>query len=73
MSAVSGTCLRVKDILNSCDFIRTRELQRFCLKEGFLQVKFGVGVHIALRGKEGTFRSEFELLSHGGFYDLGVR
>lgn len=62
-----------RDLLNSYDFIRVRELQCFCLKENFLNVKLGVGVHISHKAMEGIFESEFDLLSHRGFYFHRVR
>lgn len=61
------------EILHSYDFIRVRELQCFCLKESFMTVKLGVGVHIHSRGREGTFESEFDLLSQQAFRDYGIR
>lgn len=63
----------VRDLLVSYDFIRVRELQCFCLKENFLNVKLGIGVHIANRGREGTFESEFDLLSSRAFQYHGIR
>lgn len=63
----------INEILNSYDFIRVRELQCFCLKESFMKVKLGVGVHIHRRGREGTFESEFDLLSQQAFRDYEIR
>jgi ubiquitin-protein ligase len=62
----------VKAMVNSYDFIRTRELQCFCLKKNFLDAKLGIGVSIA-GGKRSTFRSEFDLISHEAFANHGVR
>ena len=61
------------EILNSYDFIRVRELQCFCLKESFMSLKLGVGVHVRRRGREGTFESEFDLLSQKAFLDYEIR
>ena len=63
----------INEILNSYDFIRVRELQCFYLKENFMKVKLGVGVHIHSRGREGTFESEFDLLSQQAFRDYEIR
>ncbi|KAL8924238.1 MAG: hypothetical protein Q9172_002778 [Xanthocarpia lactea] len=60
-------------VLYSYDFIRIREQQCFCFKESFLDVKLGVGVHVAARGREGTLESEFDLLSEQAFDYYGVR
>ncbi|KAL9638684.1 MAG: hypothetical protein Q9164_001392 [Protoblastenia rupestris] len=45
----------------------------FCLKESFLKVKLGVGVHVSVRGRQGTFEPEFDLLSLQGFFDRSIR
>ena len=63
----------VNMILYSYDFIRVRELQCFCLKDSFTNVRLGVGVHIRRRGLEGTFASEFDLLSQQAYQDYGIR
>ncbi|KAL8901290.1 MAG: hypothetical protein Q9207_005276 [Kuettlingeria erythrocarpa] len=60
-------------VLHSYDFIRIREQQCFCSKESFLDVKLGVGVHVAVKGREGTLESEFDLLSDRAFDWHGVR
>ncbi|KAI4189250.1 MAG: hypothetical protein LQ346_005152 [Caloplaca aetnensis] len=60
-------------VLHSYDFIRIREQQCFCSKESFLDVKLGVGVHVALKGREGTLESEFDLLSDRAFDCHGVK
>ncbi|KAL8917342.1 MAG: hypothetical protein Q9208_008012 [Pyrenodesmia sp. 3 TL-2023] len=60
-------------VLRSYDFIRIREQQCFCFKESFLDVKLGVGVHVAAKGREGTLESEFDLLSEQAFDHHGVR
>ncbi|KAL8950508.1 MAG: hypothetical protein Q9222_003472 [Ikaeria aurantiellina] len=64
---------RAQDILKSYDFIRLRELQCFCLKKNFLDVKLGVGVDVTEKGKEGLLRSEFDLLSYEAFHQHGIR
>lgn len=61
------------EILHSYDFICVRELQCFCLKESFMKVNLGVGVHIHSRGREGTFESEFDLLSQQAFQGYGIK
>ena len=53
----------IKDMVNSHDFIRTRELRCFCLKESFLETKLGVGVAVVQQGKRSVFRFEFYFLS----------
>ena len=63
----------INQILYSYDFIRLRELQCFCLKETFMKIRLGVGVHIRRRGLEGTFASEFDLLSQQAYQDHGIR
>lgn len=65
--AVAKVFPLTNEILHSYDFIRVRELQCFCLKESFMKVKLGVGVHIHSKGREGTFESEFDLLSYEAF------
>lgn len=62
----------VKAMVNSYDFIRTRELQCFCLKKNFLETQLGIGVSLA-SGKRKTFRSEFDLISNEAFISHGVR
>ncbi|KAL8766893.1 MAG: hypothetical protein Q9209_006441 [Squamulea sp. 1 TL-2023] len=64
---------RAREILDCYDLIRMRELQCFCLKEHFQQVKLGVGVHVGLRGKEGKLSSEFDPLSHQAFHQHCIR
>lgn len=51
LRAVAKVFPVTSEILNSYDFIRVRELQCFCLKESFMNVKLGVGVHIHSRGR----------------------
>lgn len=54
------------------DIIRTRELQCFCLKKSYNKVKLGVGVSLGGRG-QGTFASEFDLLSKEAFKEHNIR
>jgi hypothetical protein len=61
---------RIPQVINKFDVIRTRELQCFCLKEDYLTVKLGVGVHVA---PTRSFESEFDLLSAQGFYAHNIR
>ncbi|KAF2499354.1 hypothetical protein BU16DRAFT_480042 [Lophium mytilinum] len=63
----------VKEALESSDCIRLRELQCFTLKKSFTDAKLGVGVAILHQGKEGTFASEFELLSREAFEKHKIR
>jgi ubiquitin-protein ligase len=62
---------RIPHVMNKFDVIRTRELQCFCLKEDYLSVKLGVGVHVDLRTR--SFESEFDLLSEEGFRTHKIR
>jgi len=71
--AAAKVCSKIGEFMNSYDCIRMRELQCFCLKESFLNAKLGVGVHIARRGRLGTFESEFDLLSQEAFNKFHVR
>lgn len=40
---------RIPHVMSKFDVIRTRELQCFCLKNDYLTVKLGVGVHVSNR------------------------
>ena len=71
--AVAKVFPGINKILRSYDFIRMRELQCFCLKDNFTKVRLGVGVHIHRRRLEGTFASEFDLLSQQAYQDHGIR
>ncbi|KAJ8115246.1 hypothetical protein OPT61_g3068 [Boeremia exigua] len=62
----------VKRTVNSYDFIRTRELQCFCLKKSYMDAKLGVGVSVTGSSKP-VLRSEFDLLSQEAFFQHGVR
>ncbi|KAF2007492.1 hypothetical protein P154DRAFT_592902 [Amniculicola lignicola CBS 123094] len=61
----------IHDLLCSQDFIRTRELQCFCLKTNFLHTKLGVGVAVS-GGNRAAIHSEFDLISLTA-YNLNVR
>jgi ubiquitin-protein ligase len=63
----------IKSMVYSYDFIRIRELQCFCLKKSFMDVKLGIGVSCITGGVRPVFRSEFDLLSQDGFYQHGIR
>ena len=69
LMAFAQAWARIPRVMNQFDIIRTRELQCFCLKQSYLSVKLGVGVHIESRSLE----SEFDLLSKEGFYDHNIR
>ena len=73
LNALAQAYPRARIILNSYDFIRMRELQCFCVKGSFLNFRLGVGMNIQMRGKEGTLKSEFDLLSYEAFHQHGVR
>ena len=62
----------VQRTVRSYDFIRTRELQCFCLKKSYLDAKLGVGVSIA-GGNKPILRSEFDLLCQEAFFQHNVR
>jgi ubiquitin-protein ligase len=62
----------IKTMLHSHDFIRTRELQCFCLKTSFMEAKLGIGV-IVLNATRPISRSEFDMLSRDAFFTHNVR
>jgi ubiquitin-protein ligase len=64
---------RVGTAVTKYDVIRTRELQCFCLKKDYMTTRLGVGIHVVLRGKIGSFESEFDLLSKEGFQIHRIR
>ncbi|KAL8923812.1 MAG: hypothetical protein Q9172_002960 [Xanthocarpia lactea] len=70
---ISNAFPRAREVINRYDLIRVRELQCFCLKEGFQHVKLGVGVRVGQWGKERKLSSEFDLLSHEAFHQYCVR
>lgn len=64
-------CDQVRDIVTAHDLIRLCELQCFCLKKSFMELKLGVGVRCGR--KQTGFASEFDLLSQPAFKNLKVR
>jgi ubiquitin-protein ligase/uncharacterized membrane protein YgcG len=62
----------IKSMVYSYDFIRIRELQCFCLKKSFMDMKLGIGVAV-VGGRRPVFRSEFDLLSQEAFVEYDVR
>lgn len=58
-------------MLNSYAFIRIRELQCF-FKQSFMEVKLGIGISIK-GGRRPVFRSEFDLISQGAFFQHGMK
>jgi ubiquitin-protein ligase len=63
----------IKTMVHSFDFIRTRELQCFCLKKSLMEAKLGVGVAVNTVSRRPIFRSEFDMLSQEAFYQHNVR
>ncbi|KAI0020038.1 hypothetical protein F4780DRAFT_792369 [Xylariomycetidae sp. FL0641] len=61
---------RISIVIRDFDIVRQRELQCFCLKKGYRDVKLGVGV--AILGNT-QISSEFDLLSLDAYRDLGIR
>ncbi|KAI1260394.1 hypothetical protein F5Y18DRAFT_420169 [Xylariaceae sp. FL1019] len=60
---------RVSHLIRDFDVIRQRELQCFCLKEGYQSTALGVGVHV----HRGDISSEFDLISRKAYRELDVR
>lgn len=60
-------------IVTRFNLLRNRELQCFVLKKSFEEADLGVGVDVALRGKQGRLKSEFDLLSFEAFTDHRIR
>lgn len=60
-------------LITKYDVIRTRELQCFCLKKDYKEVKLGVGVNVVGSGKFPTYESEFDFLSQEGYKTHGIR
>ncbi|CAJ2503410.1 Uu.00g108040.m01.CDS01 [Anthostomella pinea] len=60
---------RVSAIVRDFDVVRQRELQCFCLKQGYQSAGLGVGVDV----NRGQLSSEFELLSRQAYRELSVR
>lgn len=64
---------RIGKVITTHNVIRTRELQCFCLKEGFGNTELGIGVNVRGRGKQRILESEFDLLSLNAFSIHNVR
>jgi hypothetical protein len=62
----------VNRTVHSYDSIRTRELQCFCLKRSYMDVKLGIGVSVT-GGNKPVLRSDFDLLSQEAFFQHDVR
>lgn len=70
--ALSEAVPLIRRTVNSYDFIRTRELQCFCLKKSYMDTKLGIGISIA-GGNKAVLRSEFDLLSQEAFFQHDLR
>jgi ubiquitin-protein ligase len=70
--ALANAVPSVKRTVHSYDFIRTRELQCFCLKKSYMDVKLGIGISVT-GGNKPVLRSEFDLLSQEAFFQHDVR
>ena len=70
--ALSG-CDKIREIVTDYDLIRLRELQCFCLKKSYMDLKLGIGVRVVGRRKQGSFMSEFDLLSEEAFSQFQLR
>ena len=66
-------CEKIRVIVTDFDLIRLRELQCFCLKKSFMEVKLGIGIQIRGGRGKGSFASEFDLLSAEAFNNLTIR
>lgn len=66
---------KVSRAITEFDILRTRELQCFCLKKDYTKIALGVGVFVDTNSKAKYRRisSEFDLLSHEGFYTHRIR
>ncbi|KAI3317371.1 hypothetical protein HD806DRAFT_550535 [Xylariaceae sp. AK1471] len=60
---------RISHLMQEFDVIRQRELQCFCLKQGYQSAKLGVGVAV----RRGQISSEFDLISQQAYKDLDIR
>jgi ubiquitin-protein ligase len=58
---------RIGQLITTFDVIRERELQCFCFKKDYKAAWLGVGVNVSVKGKTGSFSSEFDILSQDGF------
>ena len=66
-------CDKIRETVSAYDLIRLRELQCFCLKKSFMEVKLGIGVQVGGGRGKGSLASEFDLISSEGFNKLGIR
>lgn len=66
-------CDKIRELVTDYDLIRVRELQCFCSKRSFMEVKLGIGVHLGGGRKQGSFTSEFDLLSQEAFNKCNIR
>ena len=73
LMAFAEAWTRIGHVMTKYDVIRTRELQCFCLKKNYLEVKLGVGVEVVHHGRLGSFESEFDLLSQQGYSTHNIR
>lgn len=64
---------KIADLIAKFNVIRTRELQCFCLKNGYMTSKLGIGVAVSKeeKGNMAVLGSEFDILSEDAF-DLGM-
>jgi ubiquitin-protein ligase len=60
---------RISGLVRDFNVIRQRELQCFCLKEGYQSAKLGVGVSV----HRGQISSEFDLVSHQAYESMEIR
>jgi len=60
---------KIGDVIASFNVIRTRELQCFCLKKGYMTSKLGIGVALSQekKGNIPLLVSEFDILSEEAF------
>ncbi|QSZ31506.1 hypothetical protein DSL72_001073 [Monilinia vaccinii-corymbosi] len=65
---------RVSRMIADYDLIRTRELICFLTKQDYKTTQLGVGVCVDVKDKrQGTFSSEFDLISYEAYWDHRVR
>ncbi|KAF2845216.1 hypothetical protein T440DRAFT_493570 [Plenodomus tracheiphilus IPT5] len=69
--ALANAMPTIKTMVYSYDLVRIRELQCFCLKRSFHDVKLGIGIAVQ-GGRKPVFRSEFDLLSQEAFFQHNV-
>ncbi|KAM7201577.1 SUMO-conjugating enzyme ubc9 [Naviculisporaceae sp. PSN 640] len=64
---------RMSQLVTNFNVIRKRELRCFLLKEGFLESKLGIGIHLTGNGRYRELESEFDLLSQKAFNTHMIR